>query len=142
LNSLSTNRGGISVFLSGFNRAFVVAVAGVAVAGCTVFMPKAPQDAVMERSQARWEAMLRSDIKSAYGYFSPGSRALMTVEQYEGTIRKGFWKSAKVEKVECATQDSCFVHVAIEYEYQGRRIKTPLGETWIRDGSDWWYVQK
>jgi hypothetical protein len=66
----------------------------------------------------------------------------MTPEQFETSIRKGFWKSAKVEKVECATSDSCFAHVAIEYEYQGRRIKTPLGETWIRDESNWWYVQK
>ena len=96
----------------------------------------------MERSQARWDALVKSDTKAAYGFFSPGSRALMTAEQYDGTIRKGFWKSAKVEKVECATQETCFAHVAIEYEYQGRRIKTPLGETWIHEGTDWWYIQK
>lgn len=96
----------------------------------------------MERAQARWNALVAGEIKTAYEYFSPGSRSLMTAQQYEGTLRKGFWKTAKVEKVECATQDSCFVHVSIEYEFQGRRTKTPLGETWIREGSNWWYVQK
>jgi hypothetical protein len=34
------------------------------------------------------------------------------------------------------------VQVTIEYEYQGRRMKTPLRETWIRDGSEWSYLQR
>ena len=38
--------------------------------------------------------------------------------------------------------DACETQLAIEYEFQGKRIKTPLRETWIREGTDWWYVQK
>lgn len=145
MNSLSTHHGETAVFLSIAKRVFAGLVLGVAVgglAGCAAFKPQAPEAVVMERAQARWNALVAGEIKTAYEYFSPGSRSLMTAQQYEGTLRKGFWKTAKVEKVECATQDSCFVHVSIEYEFQGRRTKTPLGETWIREGSNWWYVQK
>jgi hypothetical protein len=145
LNSLSTHNDVMVAVLSSWGRIAASALLGlslVGISGCAAFKPRPAEEIVMERSQARWDALVKSDTKTAYGFFSPGSRAVMTPEQYDSSIRKGFWKSAKVEKVECATQDSCFAHVAIEYEYLGRRTRTPLGETWIRDGSDWWYVQK
>jgi hypothetical protein len=131
--------------LSSCRRIAASAILGlslVGISGCAIFKPRTAEEIVMERAQLRWDALVKSDTKTAYGFFSPSSRALMTPEQYDISIRRGFWKSAKVERVECATKDSCFVHVLIEYDFQGRRTKTPLGETWIQDGSDWWYVQK
>ena len=145
MNSLSTDHKELAVVLSSVGRiaaSVVLSVAVVGASGCAIFKPRSPDEIVMERAQARWDALVQGDTKKAYEYFGPGSRSVMTAEQYDASIRKGFWKSAKVEKVECAAPDSCFVHVAIEYEYQGMRIKTPLGETWIREGSDWWYVRK
>jgi hypothetical protein len=145
LNSLSTQQ--VEKF-GYFRVARTIATAGLlaaVVAGltaCAALERRAPQEVVKEKAQARWNALVKSDIPAAYAYLSPGSKAVMTQDAYRNSIRPGFWKSAAVERVECATTDSCDVVATIEYEIQGRRLKTPLKETWIREGSDWWYVQK
>lgn len=106
-------------------------------------MPQRSDEAIVrERAQARWDALVKDDFKAAYGYMSPGSRAIVTAPDYAASLRKGFWKSAMVDKVECGSAQSCDVIATIEYEHMGRRTKTPLRETWIRDGSEWWYLQK
>jgi hypothetical protein len=104
--------------------------------------PKTPEATIKERAQARWDALVQGDFNKAYGYLSPGSRSVMSASEYAGTLRRGFWKSATVEKVECGSAQSCDVAATIEYEFMGRQTKTPLRETWIRDGSEWWYLQK
>lgn len=103
---------------------------------------KTPEQLVRERSQARWDALVKGDMKAAYEHFSPGSRAVVTPETFAASVRPGFWKSVQVDKVTCDGPQTCEAQATIEYEYQGRRLKTPLRETWIREGSDWWYVQK
>lgn len=113
-----------------------------ALAGCGTLDLRDDDVVVKERAQARWEALVKGDIRTAYGYLSPSSREAMTSEAYAGTLRQGFWRSAKVDSVKCAAKDNCEAQVTIEYEYQGRRTKTPLRETWIREGSEWWYLQR
>ena len=111
-------------------------------AGCAALQPRSPEDVVKEKAQARWDALVKGDIKAAYAFMSPGSRSIITPEGYEASIRKGFWKSAVVEKVECSSAQSCDALATIEYEYLGKRTKTPLRETWIKEGSEWWYLRK
>ena len=145
MNSLSTQHGLKAIGLSSFGRFTAVIAASLvllAMAGCAMVKPRTAEETVLERSQARWDALVKSDVRAAYGFLSPGSRSVMTSEAYATTIRLGFWKSAKVDKVVCAAPDSCEAHVTIEYEFRGTRLKTPLLESWIKEGSDWWYVQK
>jgi len=111
-------------------------------AACGILERRAPQEIVKERAQARWDALVKSDIPTAYGYLSPSSKVQLTQEAYKNTIKPGFWKSAVVDRVICATADGCDVVADIEYEIQGRRFKTPLKETWIREGSNWWFLQR
>jgi hypothetical protein len=113
-----------------------------AVAGCAALKPRTAEEVVKERAQARWDALVKGDVKTAYTFLSPGSRALQTAESYATSIRVGFWKSAIVEKVVCSTEQACEAQVTIEYEFQAKRMKTPLRETWIREGTDWWYLLK
>ena len=87
-------------------------------------------------------AIVKGEIKGAYQFLSPGSRAVLTSEAYASTIRVGFWQSAVVDRVTCEKPDVCDVHGAIEYDHRGSRIKTPVKETWIKEGSSWWFVQK
>ena len=101
-----------------------------------------PEQAVAERAQARWDLLVKGDFEGAYGYLSPGSRSVLSQSNYVESLRKGFWKAAKVGKVACGTEQACDVDVRIEYEFQGHRISTPLRETWVREGSQWWYVKK
>ena len=114
----------------------------LAMAGCAALQPRPAEEVVKEKAQARWDALVKGDIKAAYAFMSPGSRSVITPEGYEASIRKGFWKSAVVEKVECSSPQSCDAIATIEYEYLGRRTKTPLRETWIKEGSEWWYLRK
>ena len=145
MNSLSTQQvGGLDAFriARGIAKGGLLAALIATLAACGILERRAPQEIVKERAQARWDALVKSDIPTAYEYFSPSSKALLTQEAYKNTIRLGFWKSAVVDRVICATAESCDVVTNIEYEIQGRRFKTPLKETWIREGSNWWYVQK
>ncbi|HET7728896.1 MAG TPA: hypothetical protein VFK48_02575 [Usitatibacter sp.] len=114
----------------------------VAVAGCAVLNPRTADEEVKARAQQRWDALVKGDLKAAYALMSPGSRAATTYESYVTSIRVGFWKSARVERVVCESKEACEAHVTIEYEFRSQRIKTPLRETWIREGTDWWYVKR
>ncbi len=96
----------------------------VAVAACAALDRRTPSEVVKERAQARWDALMKDDIPAAYKYLSPGSRSVTSLEQYTASIRRGFWKSVVVHEAACET-DSCEVQANIEYEFQGRRIKTP-----------------
>ena len=119
----------------------LIAAVFFAVSGCAGMAPKAPEEAVKERAQARWNALVQGDFKAAYAFLSPGSRAVQPEADYVNSLRRNFWKSAQVEKATC-TEQRCEVEASIEYELQGRRTTTPLRETWIREGSEWWYVAK
>ena len=120
-----------------------IAAMVLAIAGCATVPPaRTAEQIVTERAQGRWNSLVKGDLDVAYRYLSPGSRAVMTPEAYQDSIRRGFWQSAKVEKAVCATADSCEAHVAIEYVVRGAKVATPLTETWIRQDAEWWFVQK
>ena len=145
MNSLSTQQGNQAVERVGLMKItsrFAAALSLSILVGCGGLDLRDDDAIVKERAQARWDALVKSDIRGAYEYLSPASRAAMTPEAYASSIRAGFWKSAKVNSVTCSTKDNCEVHATIEYEFQGRRTKTPLTETWIREGSQWWYLQR
>ena len=110
--------------------------------GCAALDARSPEEVVKERAQQRWDALVKGDFKTVYEYLSPGSRAVLTSEGYASGLRVGFWKAARVEKVMCEKPDVCDAILALEYDFRGSRIKTPLKETWIKEGSSWWYVQK
>lgn len=144
MNSLLTHRDGVGAVFwrSGVAAKVFVAVLALGLSACASMDRKTPEEAVRDRAQARWDALVKGDFKAAYGYLSPGSRAILPESEYVNSLRRDFWMSAKVEKVVCATEKSCSARASIEYEFQGRRTQSPLSETWIREGSDWWYVQR
>lgn len=145
MNSLSTQRADLGLSTHGANRILgrlATAVVAVVLSSCAGVAPRSAEAIVKERAQARWDALLKDDVNAAYGYLSPGSRSIISASDYAASLRRGFWKAAVVEKVECGSAQSCDVSATIEYEFTGRRTKTPLRETWIRDGSEWWYVHK
>ena len=145
MNSLSTQRVVKPLELRGvkgmMGRISVGLVAAL-VCSCAVVAPRSPEETVKGKAQARWDALVKGDFNAAYGHMSPGSRSIITAPEYAASLRAGFWKSAVVDKVECGSAQSCDVSATIEYEYLGRRTKTPLRETWIREGQDWWYLRK
>ena len=145
MNSLSTLPAELRLWKHSVNSALkqvVIGVLAVALSGCAAVAPRSAEAIVQERAQARWDALVKGDFNAAYGYLSPGSRSVITAPDYAASLRSGFWKAGTVEKVECGSAQLCEVSATIEYEHMGRRTKTPLRESWIRDGSEWWYLQK
>lgn len=93
-------------------------------------------------AQSRWDALVRGDVTTAYGYLSPASRALVSLVQYQQRIRVGFWKKVAVDTVSCEPE-VCKVGVTITYDSKMEKgIETPLSESWVKEGGKWWYVLK
>jgi len=92
------------------------------------------------KGRSRWDNMVKGDFAAAYRFISPAGRELVTPEAYAASLKQGFWRSAKVGKVECPSPDACEVEVWIEYQHWGLQMKTPLREKWVRQRSDWWFV--
>jgi predicted Mrr-cat superfamily restriction endonuclease len=64
--------------------ATVLAVTGCASIGAlSADTPaEAKQEAVAVRAKARWDALIKADIVSAYGYLSPATRATVPLDVY------------------------------------------------------------
>ena len=123
-------------------RARWLAIAGLVaiLAGCAAMGPGDDRGVVAQRVKERWDAVIAGDLRKAYGYISPAGRSVLTYEGYERGIRKGFHRAARVEEVRCTGPELCEVTLEIEYEFSGRRMKTPFFEKWVRQDSQWWYL--
>jgi hypothetical protein len=118
----------------------------VALAGCAGMAAKPetalPQEAVAKRAQARWDALIKSDLDAAYGYLSPGTRSVMSLDLYKAKIRPGMWKKASVESVTCE-RDRCDIRVMVEYDFRElKSIVRPLEEVWMEADGEWWHVPR
>ena len=114
--------------------------ATLAISGCAVAPARSDQDVVAEKSQLRWNALVAGDFKSAYEMISPAGRSVVTFEGYKNSLKPGFWKDARVKEVKCASPELCEVNLEIEYEYLGRRTRTPFAEKWVKQDSKWWFL--
>jgi hypothetical protein len=100
----------------------------------------APEKLVTARAQARWDAMVKDDIDTAYGYMSPGSRQVTSLDKYKLNTRRGSYRQAKIDSVTCEA-DACLVKALVTYDHPRMKgITTPIEESWIIDGGQAWYV--
>jgi hypothetical protein len=109
---------------------------------CATLDSRPSPEVVKERAQARWNALVSGDARAAYAYFTPTTRQTLKADDYISSVKKGFWKSVTIDRVECSTADLCTAYATVEYEHRLGRVKTPLQETWIREGRNWWYALK
>lgn len=114
---------------------------------CASMSPRTPEDAVRERAQSRWNALLAGNWVEAYQYLSPGSRAVMPFERYRSTFGAVVsWKSAQVHAVSCPQPDRCTASIKVTYVPTLRRgslstIETSVEESWLLDAGQWWLPQ-
>lgn len=103
---------------------------------------EARRAAVEARAYTRWEALIKGDLERAYALLSPASREVTTLEQYRANTRKGGFREAKVEGVECGAE-LCTVRLWITYDHRlMKSVRTPLEETWIFDKGQPWMVYR
>ena len=122
----------------------VLVVAGCAsMGGLSADTPaEVKQNAVGARAKARWDALIKADIASAYGYLSPATRATVPLDVYKAKHKLGLYRSAKVDKVECQGE-ACTVHLTVVYDYkQFKGVTTPLSERWIITQGQAWLAEK
>lgn len=107
--------------------------------------PEVKAAAVKERSNARWMALIKGDKDAAYAYLSPGTRELISVEQYRGRVQTGGFRSVQIEKVDCDTE-TCQVGLMLTYDYtakgttQQKGITTYVQETWVLEKGQAWFA--
>ena len=121
--------------------------AGALLSACASFQAK-PEDAVTQRANARWQALLKGDMAKAYTYSAPGFRAVVDVEGFKGrTGIAGRWLGAQVTSVNCDTPERCKAVIRLEFNtlipgFSKDRMTTHIDETWLLEEGQWWIFQK
>ena len=107
-----------------------------------------PQDLLIERAQARWDAIMARDYDAAYALYSPGYRSATSRTDFEIELRSRriTWTSASYREHSC-DDEVCTVTFDIEYtaprpvpgagKWDGR---SSVEETWIQASGQCWYV--
>ena len=108
--------------------------------------PEVKAAVVKERSNARWAALIKGDKDAAYAYLSPGTRELITVEQYRGKVQTGGFRSVQIDKVDCDSE-TCMVGLMLTYDYlpskgvtQAKGVTTYVQETWVLEKGQAWFA--
>ncbi|PWW43742.1 hypothetical protein DFR36_10994 [Melaminivora alkalimesophila] len=131
-------------------RALLASVAAALLAGCAAVGPasSSPEETVQDRANARWAALLKGDSAKAYGYLTPGYRAVhdeATYRKRRGSAVK--WTGAEVVDVRCPEATKCLAKVRIEAKpFLGRKfgdtIVTHVEETWLLEDGRWWLFER
>lgn len=121
----------------------IIMVLGIGLSSCS---SPSPEKVVGERTLERWQALIHRDLDKAYGYLSPGYRAVNSLKLYKARIGKAVqWEDATLKKVSC-TDKSCEVTVSIHYRFAGPSGKHEgdrlLNETWTLADDQWWFLPK
>lgn len=128
------------------SRIWITAGAALALAACSE--PPPPEEIVAERAQARWDALIDSDVEASYRYESPGYRARNKVTDHAVRLsrRQVTWREAVVRGVECG-EDRCTAEVVVSYSadgapgvLSGMRGERPVEEVWIQIDGQWWHA--
>jgi hypothetical protein len=102
----------------------------------------ARREAVEARVNARWAALIKGDLDGAYALLSAASREATTLETFKKNTRKGGFREARIDKVECGAE-LCTVKLKIVYDHRLMKgIETPVEETWIFDKGQPWLVYR
>ena len=132
-------------------QAAAVVAAMLGVAGCATgpfggVSKDSPQEvkvaAVTKRAQERWDLLLKGDVKAAYAYLSPASRAVVSPERYQSRVNPANFRAIKLDTVSCEAE-SCRLRFWLTFDHRLMRgVQTPLEETWIFEDGLAWYVYR
>ena len=100
------------------------------------------KQAVAARAKARWDALIKPDLASAYTFLSPASRATMSLDLYKAKHNVGMYRAVTIDDVSCEA-DRCTVNLRLTYDYQRfKGMITPLVERWIITQGQAWFVEQ
>ena len=128
------------------------ALAALLLAGCATqsLQSLPPEEQVLERAQARWDAARTGDFEKSYSFTAPSYRAVTDIKIFRNeTAGSQSLISAKVISVTCATDSSCAAKIRIEFysPLSAHRLKpdtivTHYDEQWTKEDSNWWLFRQ
>jgi hypothetical protein len=113
-----------------------IAVACVSLAG------KPAEEVVLQRAQARWDALVENDWAAAYQFMTPGYRAVVPQRRYGNQFRGPVvWESAKAKSATCA-EARCTVVIQVNFRamvppHANQVSTTHFEETWVFEDGQW-----
>jgi len=123
-------------------------------AGCAT-TPKAPplspEQAVSERTTARWQAMMDGRWADAYALLTPGYKEATSLEGFQATFIGSpiVWRSFEVGAVKCEIADRCVADVIVQFELRGGMPGVPkmearqtVQEVWLLVGGGWHHLPR
>ena len=126
--------------------AALLATATLALAACAGLQPTTPEDVVRERSEARWDALIKRDFDKAWEYTQPAYRALVGQKAYYKRFGgAGPWKGVQIHEVTCEPE-RCTVRLRLTStinvpRFRGQELTGYIDETWVRADGQWWFYQ-
>jgi hypothetical protein len=130
-------------------------VAALALHGCATLEPEdsdrwrdAQREALRSRAQARWDALIKGDIATVYGFTSPEYRAVVSEQQFRGKYGSVVdWRLAEVKNISYDSPTVATVSVEVTYRTWLRGMpdkpveaKSLIPEKWIYNNREWWYT--
>jgi len=145
--------------MTNFGRYAAVVFLAALSAACATLTPDSPNDEkvkiVMQRAEARWNAIIGKDFAAAYEYMSPATRATVTPAGFKTVASRIDYRSIKVTGATC-DGGTCKVKLILTYNANAafnsavarkgfdsaeiKGINTPLDESWVIDKGQIWYV--
>jgi hypothetical protein len=122
----------------------------LAIGGCASMAPGIGKDSPSEEKQkvvanravARWEALIKGDLDTAYTFLSAGSRAAYPLDLYKRRIKPGLWRTVRSDKVACEAE-LCKVDLIVTIDAKRMKgLEVPLTETWIIEDGNAWFVYR
>lgn len=113
-------------------------------AGCASLGNKSDEDLVKERAQARYDALIKGDIKKAWEFTAPTYRQRISADGYRAVMGGvGNWTKAEVSSVNCE-EDRCEVNGLITYNVPRMKMENtiPLTDVWIKTDGKWWVYHR
>lgn len=126
-------------------RFFVGAVAVAALLGCstTASHSDSPEALVLERAQARWNALLAGDWAAAYRYMTPAYREIVPLSRYGNQFGgPAKWQAAAAKDAKCEER-RCVVGMEVQFRlflpgHSDRPMSTYVEEIWILEEGQWY----
>lgn len=118
-------------------------------AGCAS-KPASQDEMVIERAQARWDAITSGDLETAYTYYAPGYRSSVSLIDFgvEQRLRKVVWTVADYGSHNCE-ENRCLVTFEVQFKVANPvpgmsvfQSSHPVEDTWIKTDGQWWYLPK
>lgn len=137
-----------------FRSFMLVLLASMALGGCAVgtatVAEKAPvvdvQKRVIERSSARWKALIDKRFDEAFAFLSDASKIGTNAGEYSAAMQRMGYTKAIVESAVCE-EGVCTVKSTITLPIfvrgVGARVQTlPVEERWIVNNGELWLIRR